>query len=292
MTAIKNDENEEMDLLGYLTWYSVGKQLVEAKELEIKLKDAGLDSAWMPKPIRSADAFRRATKEIEQRKATSNPSVFENILIREVYSDKELIQRNMVIETVDQHGKRLSYDSKAGIITLDKKNNRLTFTVENSMAQELSQEVERKFVIYRSHYAAQQVRVMVNSIMQSLAPTPVRKNGGIYFVPDSKSMELAKLVQFISSLDNSEGYKIPVIDSMDNRHMVNKKLLDHLKSVLAECRNSNRLSKGQIKVLIDEANGMIKNHRNYKSIVTDESARMEKTIATIRSEISRMVTEI
>lgn len=290
LTAIKNPKSETF--LGHLTWYSVGKQLIQTKDLEIKLINAGLDKVWMPKSIRSADAFRRATKEIEQRKATSNPSVFENILIREVFSDKETVQRNIVIETVDQNGKRLSYDPKAGIVTLDKKNNTITFVAERAITMELCQEAEKKFDVYKNHYSAQQVRVMVGSILQSLAPTPVRKNGGIYFVPSTMNKELSKLVQFISSLENSEGYKIPVVDNLDNRHMVNKKLTEHLESVLKDCRNSSHLKKGQVKVLIDEANGIIKNYRNYKSILKDESVQMEETILTIRSEITRLIADM
>jgi thioredoxin reductase len=46
---------------------------------------------------------------------------------------------------------------------------------------------------------------MVNKILQSLAPTPVRQNGGIYFVPNSHTEGLNQLVSFTSSLENSEG---------------------------------------------------------------------------------------
>lgn len=50
-----------------------------------------------------ADAFRRATSEIQKKHKkvpTSDPSVFLNFLIREVYYDEEKVQRNIVIEKV------------------------------------------------------------------------------------------------------------------------------------------------------------------------------------------------
>ena len=172
MTAVQN-ENQE-GILGHLMWYSVGKQLIKTDELKNKLIQSGLEEAWMPNAIRPADAFRRATKEIETRKATANAGVFENYLIREVFADKDYVQRNIVVESVNQAGKRLDYNSKAGVITLDKKNESITFVSENETAKELCMEAEQKFNIFKDNYSAQQLRVMVNKIFQSLAPTPVR----------------------------------------------------------------------------------------------------------------------
>ena len=101
----------------------------------------------MPNTIRPADAFRRATKEIETRKATANAGVFENYLIREVFADKDYVQRNIVMESVNQAGKRLDYHSKSGVITLDKKKVSITFVSENETAKELCMEAEQKFNI-------------------------------------------------------------------------------------------------------------------------------------------------
>ncbi|MFC2946782.1 DUF6744 family protein [Virgibacillus sediminis] len=282
----------DQDFLGHLMWYSVGKQLIQTDELEQKLKDVGLDSCWMPKAIRSPDAFRRATKELEQRKTTINPDVFENVLVREVFSDSTSVQRNLVIESVDQHGKRLSYEPEAGIITLDKKQDRIASVANQETAHSLCLDAEKKFDVYKNHYAAQQIRVMVSRILQSLAPTPVRKNGGIYFVPSSKTVDLSSLVRFITSMKNSEGYKIPVIDTMDNRQMVNDKLAEHLQSVLEGCRKREGLKRGQVKELVDETNTVIKNYRNYKSIIQEQSEQMEETILMIRSEMNQLLREM
>src|SRR5690625_297609 len=283
---------DQEDFLGHLAWYSVGKQLIKTNELKQRLLNSGLEAEWLPNPIRATDAFRRATKEVEQRKATSRPNVFENILVREVFSDKQAVQRNLVVETVDQNGKRLSYNSKAGVITLDKKNNSVTFLSDDTSINEVCVQIEQKFNIYKDHYSAQQLRVMVNKIMQSLAPTPVRKNGGIYFIPATKSIRLKQLIQFLSFLDNSEGYKVPVIDSTDNRVMVSKKIYDHFDSILYDCRNKTRLTKGEVKALIDEANKVIKDYRNYKTIVTEETEHIEQVIMNVRYEVTQMVADV
>ena len=221
MTAVQN-ENQE-GILGHLMWYSVGKPLIKTDELKNKLIQSGLEEAWMPNTIRPADAFRRATKEIETRKATTNAGVFEN------YHDSRSVCRQGICAAKYRRGicesgrKRLDYHSKAGVITLDKKNKSITFISENETAKELCMEAEQKFNVFEDNYSAQQLRVMVNKILQSLAPIPVRPGGGIYFVPDSHTDGLSKLVKFTSSLENSEGFKIPVVNTFDNRNMVNSK---------------------------------------------------------------------
>ncbi|KRG13925.1 hypothetical protein ACA30_13440 [Virgibacillus soli] len=287
MTAVQNVGGEQ--ILGHLMWFSVGKQLVKSSDLLTTLQQAGLEESWMPNPIRSTDAFRRATKEVETKKATGQANVFENYLIREVFADREQVQRNLVVETVDQSGKRLNYDSQAGIITLNKKNDSLTFVTSDNTAKELCEEVEIKFNVYKEHYSAQQVRVMVSKILQSLAPTPVRPNGGIYFVPDSHTEGLNKLVNFTSALENSEGFKIPVVNTYDNQQMVNKKLNEHLESILKECQSSEHLRKSQVKDLVNHANAVIKDYKNYKNIVQNESDYFEDKILLIKSEVMKLI---
>src|SRR5699024_11530060 len=159
-------------------------------------------------------------------------NVFENIRVPEVLSDKQAVQRNLVDETIDRNGKRLSYHSKAGVITLDKQNSSVTFLADDTSINEVCVQIEQKFNIYKDHYPAQQLPVMVNKIMQSLAPTPVRKNGGIYFIPATKSIRLKQLIQFLSFLDNSEGYKVPVIYSTDNRIIVITKICRHIDYII------------------------------------------------------------
>lgn len=287
VTAVQNIGEEE--ILGHLMWFSVGKQLVKRGDLLTTLTQAGLEGSWMPNPIRSSDAFRRATKEIEAKKSTATANVFENYLIREVFADKEQIHRNIVVETVDQTGKRLNYNSQAGIITLNKKDDSLIFVTSNDMAKELCEEAEKRFKLYKDYYSAQQLRVMVGKILQSLAPTPVRPNGGVYFIPDSHTEGLNKLVRFTSALENSEGFKVPIVNTFDNQQMVNKKLSEHLENILLECRSSEHLRKSQVKELVNQANAVIEDYRNYKNIVQNEADHFGERILLIKSEVTKLI---
>jgi len=290
MTAVKNID--EKDILGHLMWYSVGKQLIDAKELQDKLIQSGLEESWMPNKIRSVDAFRRATKEVETRKLTDKANVYENYIIREVFAEHDTVQRNIVVETVDQNGKRLDYNSEAAVITLDKVNDHITFTTTSEQTVEMCKEIENRYTIYKNYYSAQQVRVMVNKILQSLAPVPVRPNGGIYFIPNSHTGQLKRLVAFTGSLENSEGFKIPVVDTFDNKQMVTHKLNDHLDDIIRQCQSSENLRKSQVKDIINDAKAAVEDYKNYKGIVSEQSDVLENKIDLIRLEVRRLITEM
>src|SRR5690606_32838231 len=174
-------------------------------ELRQRLLSSGLDEGWLPNEIRAADAFRRSTKEAE-RKIPSQANVFQNYICREVYSDTRIVQRNIVLETVDQKGKRLDYEGQAAIITLDKENNTIHIQGNDPVALELAKAAEKTFHIDKENYSAQSLRVMAMNILKSMSPTPVRPNGGVYFVPSAHSEQLEKWVNLLKSLDKGEAF--------------------------------------------------------------------------------------
>jgi len=285
-------QKEEQGVIGHLTWYSVSEHLISRDDLRKKLLDAGLDEGWMPNEIRVSDAFRRATKDVEIRKnPTSQANVFENFLVREVYSDQKMIQRNIVRETVDQKGKRLSYDGQAAILILDKEQKAIRISAQHPKAEQLGREAAELFRIYLNNYSAQAIRVMVMNILKSMSPTPVRPNGGVYFIPSAHSEQLARLCAFVSSLEKGEMYKVPLINTDDNQRMLRNKLEDHFQSIIQECDEAlnGELNKGQVKILLEEAKRVVADFGHYKAIVTQDVEKLEGYIDQLRERIALVV---
>lgn len=285
---IATTENTE-GILGNLFWFSIGTKLINSDDLEELLVQSGIGNAWMPNKIRIADAFRRATREVQRRRPTSKAGIYQNLLIREVASDNEMIQRNIVLETVDQNDKKLDYETKSGIIKLDKKYESLYFETADAEIKEICREVESKYFLYKDNYSSEHLRVLIPKILGSLAPIPMRKNGGIYFVPSTMSHGLTNLVTFINSLEDSESYKVPVVSSKDNEHMVNKKLDDHMSHLLEQCRNTEDLKKGQVKALVEETNKVIEDYKSYKAITEKQSEYFNSKVVTLRNEVINLL---
>ncbi|MCF6095084.1 hypothetical protein L1765_14060 [Microaerobacter geothermalis] len=280
--------------IGDLMWFTVSEALFSRDTLKEKLVSSGLGGEWLPNEIRLSDAFRRATKAVETKKFSGVEGVYHNYLIREVASDSTMIQRNVVCEEVDTKGKRLSYNERAAIIILDKKFGSVTTSASDPVAQELVEEVKRLFQIFRNHYSSQAVRQMVQSILRSMSPTPVRPSGGVYFVPRVHQNRLESLCRFLSSLDSCEGFKVPLINTAENKDMVRQKLLEHLKNVLDNCHHGlkNDLSKGQIKPLIEDAKNVVNGFRDYENIIDSDIEMMKSHVELIQQQIQLMVEKL
>lgn len=291
VAAVQNSNNSE--LLGHLFWYSIGKQLIKREDLRDLLLDCGIDEGFMPKKIRAVDAFRRATQEAKCKKPTQVPGVYKNYFVRDIYSDRDMIQRNIVVETVDQNGKKLDYDSDEGVVKMDKATKTLiTENQNNPTILDMIQEINERFHLYKELHSSQHLRVMVMGILKSLAPTPVRPNGGIYFVPESQTSGLNKLVRLCNMLNDSEGFKVAVVDSADNKNMVNKKLQDQADEILQAAKNGRDLRKSQLVDLINLTNDTIKGYRNYREEIFTNKEILEEKILSAKSAAEQLLSEM
>lgn len=281
--AVNNDGLE--NILGNLFWYSIGKQLIKRTDLEQKFIDADVDLSFMPNEIRVVDAFRRATKESETKRETSTAGVFRNYIIREVYADKDIAQRNIVIETVDQSGKRLDYQAEAGIIRLHKENGTLTTQVTNDEAlNNMISDINEKFHLYKDYHSAQHLRVTVAGILKGLAPTAVKPNGGIYFVPGSQTKGLLNLITLCNSLESSEGFKIPVVNNFDNRKMVHKKYDDNINSLVNQLTSTDGLTKNQVREIVKEVDTLISDYKDYRGILEEERTGFDTKMVELKGK--------
>lgn len=281
-------EHEDGKQLGNIFWYSItGEVEITRDSLHETFDEIGIDESWLPNEIRPSDAFRRATRETQRKKVpTSNPNIYKNYLVREVYSGSDMIQRNIVVEIVDQSGKRLDYEPKATVMTLEKENNNFVIWVEDGeeYAGEMAKEAMNKFIKYIEYYSSQQLRVMVSKYLGSLAPTSVRSNGGVYFVPRNYRNDLKKLEILCGEL-NSEGVSIPMLDTSDNRNIVLTRLENELKDTLNRCKELNQtdvMKKVSYKDSIEESRKLVKTYQAYKEQLSLDTDSLESMIGELR----------
>ena len=288
MTAINESQAGDVHI-GHLFWYSIGDDLYGRNLLEQTLVQTGLSQGFMPHEIRLVDAFRRATKDVEANLNLGN-GVVENYMIRDVYADNHTVVRHIVKEQVDSKGKRLSYYENEAVLILDKKVETMSFSADSSSySWELCQEATRLFETYKNHHNGQAVRSMVQSILKTLSPTPVRPSGGVYFVPAAYDEELQKLTSFCSAFPKGEGFKIQVVNSAESLKMVEMKVSDHLESLYGQCQHAaadSSLSKSKLAEIIDEAKRVIGGYKNYEGILSQKKDEMEARILLIRDSVT------
>lgn len=281
-------QSEQADLIGHLFWYSLSEMLIKPDELRKNMKAAGLDEGWMPRDIRLTDAFRRATSSKLRQQMSAG--AYENYMYREVASDKVMVERHLVCETVDTKGRRLDYRKVAALV-LDKKNGQIDCTSQTPLADQLAQEAVIRFHIYREHYSGSVLRTTVMNILKSMSPTPVRPAGGVYFVPKAFEDRLAALCRFVRLMDRGEAERIPLINTLDTRGMVTRQLHEHLTQTLRNCEEglTGGLRKDRVKEIIEDAKQIVSDYKQYQSIVTGDLKEMEDCIGQIRGKVAAML---
>ncbi|OLN27156.1 DUF6744 family protein [Desulfosporosinus metallidurans] len=176
------------------------------------------------------------------------------------------------------------------VLTLDQKAETMSFTADpSSYSWELCQEATRLFEVFKNHHNGQAVRSMVQSILKTLSPTPVRPSGGVYFVPAAYDEELQKLTSFCSAFPKGEGFKIQVVNSAESLKMVETKVSDHLESLYGQSQHAaadGSLSKSKLAEIIDEAKRVISGYKNYEGILSQKKDEMEARILLIRDSVT------
>ena len=293
MVTVQNQETKAH--IGHLFWYSIGNDLYSRSLLEQTLVQTGLSLNCMPNEIRPVDAFRRATKEVETSRNMGN-GLQENYIVRDVYYDPAVAVRHIVKETVDSKGKRLSYNENEAILTLDKKAGVIHLSADpGSYAWKLCEEAVRFFEVYKEHHNGQAVRGMVQSVLKTLSPTPVRPSGGVYFVPAVYDKTLCQLVRFCSSFVKGEGFKIPVVNSEESVRMVETKVKDHLDSLFSQCRqvlHDGFILKAKLVELVNETKNVISGYRDYEEIIKKSKQEIDGRIELLREALSLLMDRV
>lgn len=293
VAAVENANDQT--IIGHLFWYSVGEDNYDRTELRKSLLENGFEESDLPNEIRASDAFRRATKDIETKRVeTEKEGVYKNYIVRNVASNGDFIQRNIVEETVDSKGQKLSYKENEAILLFNRNNENMSKAIVTAggMAEELADEACNLFETYKTCHNGQAIRYMANDILKTMSPTPVRPSGGVYFVPVNHENKLQRLVNLISSLNKGEAFMIPLINTDENQDMLQKKLLEHLHSTLTSCKElakQDDVPVAQFKMLANEAKRVITDLADYREIVTDALEKMDNYQELITGAIQALL---
>lgn len=196
-------QSDGQDVLGKLLYYSLSSLLVEKTDLSDIC-----DSIGFPyEPTRraaTADAFRSATGEIEERevvKETGGPSIFK-VYCRDNKSPKGMISRELVKETVGEHTNQykklanLSLDRQSGAFSYDN----LAFDPHVDPLP-LCLNAQEQFELYQRCIGRRQVETMLDNYLDSMRAVKVINRGKMFFIPRDQMDRIGLFEDFIELLE-------------------------------------------------------------------------------------------
>jgi hypothetical protein len=278
LSAVQLEDKNNIEVLGFMAWYSIGEQLINRETLREYLVESGLDDGYMPAEIRIPDAFRRASKAVECKKESNEEGVFYRYLVREVVSDRKMIQRNIVKETVDSKTARLKYAEKEAILVLEKEEGVLRIASVTEEGSRLGQQVADLFQQYKSYHDARAIRSMCLTILKSMSPTSMRSSGGVYFVPAKYQEKLSQMIQFIRLVDKGEGDLIPLINTKESLEMIRHNAIRQINETFSRLRGAHDnpdLTAAEITAIVEDTHLAMNIVKDYREMIVGDLNKLE-----------------
>ena len=213
-------------VLGYIAWFSVNDAAYDAEQLVKDFDQLQLNSSLLPAPLRTDDAFEKASKEIDKFKYAIVGGNTAEILIREVARDTRTITRHMIREVKDSAGRRLLYEkvgelvfykgaTRGGIV--DQSSARCRAALDPSLSpseHDILTPVVRQFTEayhrFRDFHDGQKIRGILRNYLVYL--NAVQMKPSVYFVHSSRSDELERLKAFADGLGTASLMLLPQAD--------------------------------------------------------------------------------
>ncbi len=291
--AVKNAEGS---FLGRLCWYTVPEDIwVSRDELERRFKASGLKEEWLPNPIRPSDAFRRASALLQKKNIEIvKDELYANILVREVASNREEIERHLIWETVDSSQKHLSYRQVATLRLEKTAGNTASAIAELAAPAEVSYSCDHFGETYDhclAHYDGNGIRKCVSQIVYALMATAVRPSGAVYFVLEKYAEELSRMGRLTKEL-GAEYFEIPLMDAQDTRDMVVRNFINQTGSMiqsLAEVLKDPKVTRGKCLGALDQSKRLTEQVKEYKSILQVNMTDLEERIKLLGLQAMTLV---
>src|SRR5215216_6168335 len=276
LSAIENQTGP--DFLGYVVNWRLMNIRVQEADLKAALDRAGF-SNHLPSLPTPRKALRRALEawiaERTQHQAgitqpiTTSPSDDEDenqretTLIRVINKPgAEHLVFGIVSENVDFNKLGLSYGTQLRIL-LHKKTGEILCTTEADgviSAQNESSQVTREIIPYynefRRLFFTDDLSKMVHAIVTSMNAVSLRKEGGVYFVPQAERHQIELARELIASLPTTASYKpyllaIPVINNdvakADVALAIHHGFLDELKALASDLDRFAQAQPGSVR---------------------------------------------
>ena len=176
---------EHSNMLGKFLYFSLSNVLVNKQELQELCDSLGMECSC-GKRLPVVDAFKSATGDIRDRVTvrTDGGQKFYQIYCRDNKSTREVISRELVKETVNQHTNQ--YEKLANI-HYDRADQRFGYDDlsydDDVDAMKYCRQAERLFDLYQTCANRKQIETICMKYLRAMDATKVNVNGHVYFVP-------------------------------------------------------------------------------------------------------------
>ena len=288
-------------VLGVIVSYTIGDMRVPRDALEEAFEKYNIPKDYLPNEIRATDAFRKASKSIEDKQKVYNEKgelIYQrSILVRDLLFSQTMNIRKIVEEVRDVKSRKLIYDADVGNITFYKKNNTLKVDIIRDEYSFLKDLLEERYQEFLNFYDGNRIRYMVRQFLMDREPIIVRPHGGTYFIPAKYQDEVERLGEMINDLASRFAASLwdtiyivtPFVDIEKNRELlklrwdlfVKNKCLE-LYEEISKLMEEGKYDRETARRYEQEINKLIESTRRYEDILQKQLTETKDILNKLR----------
>jgi hypothetical protein len=207
------------DYLGRVVMLSQREMHIAHPVLAAVLERHGL-SAYLPGKPSDVDVFRRVTTGAARQRIPVREGVSQNLLVRQVADVETELVRRLIVEEVDEAGRRLSYSETIDVVFDKVRGTAIRRTAPNAyvvpqLASDVADEILATFSQLKGKVNGDGIRSIVNRVVTGCHAVRLRDTGGVYFVPRAHADPLDRLVAAGKELPGCQVDTIKLVDEGD-----------------------------------------------------------------------------
>jgi hypothetical protein len=290
------NQNQTTSRIGQLFWYIIAETYTDQVTMAQAFMESGLPDRYKLPPIRAVDAYRRASKSIEGRATLDGDRRIE-LLVRDVWHNKDEVVRHLVVEIRDTSGHRLTYDSKAALLRFD--HNYKTVDVEvvrdEAFIVDAVNTFRKNYELFLTTYDGAAKRRAVYAVLNDLSATALKESGGVYLIPRQNEELLFQLIAFINRLAGCKAYHLSVENTEEARDMVRDVVTNKAETILNEIRatlKADVVTEDTIQTLLERAKHIRQEVTLYQEILKESIGTLETDVDLLEQQMMSLIEKL
>ncbi|MCL6443701.1 MAG: hypothetical protein K6T83_09650 [Alicyclobacillus sp.] len=288
--------NQTSSRIGQIFWFFIAEDYTPKAKVDEAFLQSGLPEKYKLPAIRAVDAYRRASKSIEGKIALENETRIE-LLVRDVWHNKDEVVRYLVVESRDTAGHRLAYDPKAAMLRFDHNYKMVDTEIVRTepFIVDAVNTFKKNFELFLTTYDGGAKRRAVYAVLNDLAATALKESGGVYLVPRQNEELLFQLISFINKLPNCKAYHMPVEDTAEARDMVRDVVTNKAETILKEIRatlHAEVVSELTVQTLLERARQVKREVAIYQDILKESIGTLETDVELLEAQMMQLVEQL
>lgn len=203
MTEVKRlREDDKANFYGHIVYWSLHAcPPFTYADMNNKVKELGLSSSIMPKPMTAKKAWTRAVSRWNQ--GDGIPGVE----MKPIKGENNMLVHGAVIARPDETSRTLNMEDATWVaLNLDDEK-----FIAKDPDLDICKQFEELFVFFRDNLTNSELQVFLRKMVEQLSGFPIRPTGGIYFVPQSEVEVVDKCMELVNHLNpHAHVYALPM----------------------------------------------------------------------------------